>query len=305
MSPELIISLLTFGLLAAGLMALFTYLDRRYRRYLVARWLPPREQQPDQSRAIRSWYRTALKLGRLALPKEERRRKPVRRQLTLAGYRGEQALIRYYGLRLLLALGLGFIYLVVSGLSGHWDARHLVMAFLPMGLGYYLPSLWLRYAIKSRQRRIFLELPDVLDLLLICIEAGLSFDMALDRVSRELKGIAPVLSAEFSQFFFEIKSGLPRREVMHNLAQRNDESSLTSVVNVLLQSNKFGTDVAEALRVYIRSTRTQRRQMAEEKGAKISVRLLFPMIMLIMPALIIVVLGPAGINILERVRDGF
>jgi tight adherence protein C len=299
-------TLITFLVVAAGLMWLYANGEIRYRRYiLIKRLRPGHPDAPEKKRWEGPWRQVTARLGRLAIPKEEQEQNSIRKLLTIAGYRSDQAVARFFGFKMMLALSMGLVYLLGITLSGALGAKNLVVTFLPMGLGYYLPGLWLRYRAALRRRQIFRELPDVLDLLLICIEAGLSFDMALYRVSRELNVIAPVLSAEFSQFFFEIKSGLPRRRVMTNLAERNGEQSLTSVVNVLLQSSKFGTDIAEALRVYIHSMRTERHQLAEEKGAKMSTRLIFPMVVLIMPALIIVVLGPAMINIIERLRGGF
>jgi tight adherence protein C len=306
MTATLTIALATFLTVAASLMGLYFYLESRYRRYVLAKLLrggaPAR---PVRQRLEAPWHDIALRLGRLAIPKEEHQRHTIRQLLTVAGYRDPQAVTAYFGVKVLLAAGLGLLYLILTAAAGALDAKNLVVAFLPIGLGYYLPGFWLRYRVERRRRQIFRELPDVLDLLLICIEAGLSFDMALFRVSRELSDIAPVLSAEFGQYFFEIKSGLPRRQVMADLAARNGEQSLTSVINVLLQSSKFGTDIAEALRIYIQSMRTERRQLAEEKGAKMSTRLVFPMVVLIMPALIIVILGPALINIFERLQQGF
>jgi tight adherence protein C len=126
--------------------------------------------------------------------------------------------------------------------------------------------------------------------------------MALFRVSREMGNVAPLLAREFGQYFLETQSGLPRKKVLKNLAERNGVNSLNSIVNVLIQSAKLGTDIAEALRVYSESLRRNRQKRAEEKGAKISTNLTFPLIMLIMPALLIVVLGPALINFLNNFR---
>lgn len=307
MLSKMIIPVLTFIGVAAVLMGLYLYAENRYRRYLLSRRLLPESAggRPLRHRLESPWHRLALRLGRLTIPKEEQERSSIRKLLTIAGYRSDQAVTWYFGLKLMLALSLGLIYLVLTTLSGSLAPRSLVLAFIPVAVGYYAPGLWLRHRINTRRRRIFSELPDVLDLLLICIEAGLSFDAALLRVSRELKAIAPVLSAEFGQFFFEINSGLPRRQVMTGLAQRNGEPGLANVVNVLLQSSRFGTDIAEALRTHIHSMRTERRQLAEEKGAKMSTRLIFPLVVLIMPALIIVILGPAALNVIEQLKDGF
>jgi len=174
-----------------------------------------------------------------------------------------------------------------------------------LAAGYYLPAAVLRRQASARSRKIRQELPDVLDLLKICIEAGLSLDSALFRVGRDLKDIAPVLSRELAQYFLEIQSGLPRKEVLSSLAERNQVNALSGVVNVLIQSSRLGTDIAEALEVYSASLRTERMQAAQEQGAKVSTKLTFPMIFLILPALLIVILGPAMINMLDRLSRLF
>ena len=131
------------------------------------------------------------------------------------------------------------------------------------------------------------------------MEAGLSFDMAFLRVSSELAKIAPVLSKEFSQYYLEVQSGLPRMEVLKNLAERNGEKNLNSVVQVLLQSFKLGTDVASSLRIYAESLRTERLQKAKEKSAKLSVKLTFVTVLLILPAYILIVIGPVIVKIIS------
>jgi len=200
---------------------------------------------------------------------------------------------------------LGGLYLAAVLLTGHLRYQDAVVVFLPLAVGYGLPVLLLNIRIRSRQAEIFRELPDALDLVLICLEAGLNFDTALYRVSQELIHLSPVLSAEFGQYFLEIQSGLPRRTVLQHLAKRNGVENLTAVVGILLQSIRFGTNIADSLRVHIQSMRTQRRQIAEEAGAKISTRLTFPMVLLILPALFIIILGPAILNVFEKFKGGF
>ena len=162
---------------------------------------------------------------------------------------------------------LGFtLFLSLYGLS----LQGLAMGYAFLVVGHFAPRWYLAQKVKRRRREIFRELPDALDILLICIHAGLSFDRALIRVSGELKHIAPALSTEFEIYFYEVESGIPREQALAKLAQRNEEDSLTAVVNVLAQSVRFGTDIAEALRVYTESLRVERRQIAEEKRRKAS-----------------------------------
>jgi tight adherence protein C len=309
MNATLLIVSLTFVLVTGGTLALYAYLEERYRRFMVTKRIFGSEKEAkafEKERMEESgWFQTVRSLGLMATPKSEKELITIRRLLSHAGYRSPHAVMLYFGLKLGLALAFGGFYLLAIFASGTLGIRPFLFSFFFLGAGYYLPGALLKMRIASRQQAILKELPDALDLLLICIEAGLSFDMALHRVSREMGNVSPILSREFSQYFLETQSGLPRKQVLKNLADRNGVNSLSSIVNVLIQSSTFGTDMAEALRVYSESMRRERQKKAEEKGAKIATKLTFPMIMLIMPALLLVVLGPALINFLNNFQGNF
>lgn len=307
MNLPLIISSLVFLLVFSGFMIAYAYLEEKYWRTVIARRLfgNTREAVDMVARLRAPWMQTVQRLGESAVPKDQSAIAHIRRLLNYAGFRDPQATTVYFGIRIGGMLALGALYLFFSLVTGHLGFADAVLIFLPLAGGYYLPALLLQVRIRSRQRQIFRELPDALDLVLICLEAGLNFDLALFRVSRELAKVSPVMAEEFGQYFLEIQSGLPRKTVLANLSERNGVESLDSVVGVMLQSIRFGTNIAEALRVHIKSMRTRRRQLAEEQGAKISTRLTFPMVMLILPVLFIVILGPALINIYERIKGGF
>ena len=298
------IMILTFFLVTGSSMLLYLYLDGRYRRWVIAKRIFGSEKKADEFEKERlkdsQWALFIKSLGVMATPKKEKELVSIRRLLSYADFRASDSVTFYFGLKLGMALLFGGLYLAFIILTGNSGFRHLLFAFFPLGLGYYLPGALLKARISARAEKIRRELPDALDLLLICIEAGLSFDMALFRVSREMDNVTPILSREFSRFFLETQSGLPRKKVLENLAERNGVNSLDSIVNVLIQSSKFGTDIAEALRIYSNSLRHERQKNAEEKGAKISTKLTFPLIMLIMPALLIVILGPAIINLMSN-----
>ncbi|NLI82310.1 MAG: type II secretion system F family protein [Deltaproteobacteria bacterium] len=290
---------------------LYRWADREFRARSLLRRL-----EPERERGLRlltgEWFQAAVSrvlvpLGQVAAPRDEGALSALRRSMRQAGYRATAypAVEFYFGLRVVLGLALGFLYLAGLIWGGEWGGKSLLYTFLPLSAGYYAPAAVLRGQASVRSKKIWKELPDVLDLLKICIEAGLSLDSALHRVSRELKDIAPVLSRELAQYFLEIQGGLPRKEVFVKLAERNQVNALTGVVNVLLQSTRLGTDIAEALQVYSVSLRTERMQAAEEQGARISTKLTFPMILFILPALLIVILGPALINMLERLERVF
>jgi len=307
MNLPLLIAAVVFLAVFGGLMSTYVFLEEKYWRTILARRLfgNTREAMVMVDRLRAPWLRTAQRLGRAAVPRETSTVAEIRRLLSYGGFRDPQAVTVYFGIRIGAMLILGGLYLFFALVTGHLRYSDAVVVFLPLAAGYYLPALLLQIRIRSRQKEIFRELPDALDLVLICLEAGLSFDLALYRVSRELTKVSPVMSEEFGQYFLEIQSGLPRRAVLDNLAGRNGVESLTSVVGVLVQSIRFGTNIADSLRVHIRSMRTRRRQIAEEQGAKMSTRLTFPMVMLILPALFIVIMGPALINIYERIQGGF
>jgi tight adherence protein C len=246
-------------------------------------------------------------LGRIAAPKDEDALAVTTRKIRQAGYASSRfpPVFVFFGLRIFSALFLSALQLSAVLAFGKFGAQSLIQIFFPLAVGYCLPALVLNRQASARTERILKEIPDVLDLLKICIEAGLSLDGSLHRVHKELKDIAPTLSKELAQYFLEVQSGLPRKEVLLNLARRNQVNALTGVVNVFLQSSRLGTDIAEALEVYSNSLRSERMQAAEEQGGKVGPKLTLPMILLILPALMIVILGPAMINLLERLRTVF
>lgn len=301
------VAVFIFFFIVGGLMALWIRLEEKYRRYLLVRRLfkTARERLEAEKRLSRAAMNRLLEsLGRPVMPRSEAELIGIRRRLSYAGYRSGNAAVRYFGIRVGAGLVAGALYLSGLMMAGALNPRSLLMVFLPLALGYYLPAFLLSLHISSRQRQIFRELPDTLDLILICLEAGVGFDAALERVSREIAGVSSVLSEELARYFSEIRGGLSRKQALARLADRNGVPALTSVVNVLIQSARFGTDIAETLRVYIRSMRTERRQESEEKAAKISTKLTFPMVMLILPALFLIILGPAVINIFEQIQKG-
>ncbi len=297
-----VVFLLVFGVLISG----YLYVEEKYWRAILARrfYGETSEAEDMVSRLRAPWLRAAQSLGQSAMPRETDSMALLKNRLSYAGFREPEAVAVLYGIRMGLMLLFGALYLAAALITGHLRYQDAALIFLPLAAGYFLPTILLSMRIKSRQKQIFSELPDALDLVLICLEAGLSFDAALYRVSRELADVSPVLATEFSQYFLEVQSGLPRKTVLSHLEERNGVESLTTVVGVLLQSIRFGTNIADSLRVHIQSMRTQRRQMAEEEGAKMSTRLTFPMVLLILPALFIVILGPAILNVYEKIKGG-
>jgi len=231
-----------------------------------------------------------------ALPLSADRATSTRLLLMQAGYRESRAMTIYTGMRVAGAL-LGFGICLVSGIG---ITSPLLLLGGPL-LGFFLPRFLLKRAIAKRQMRIRLGLPDALDLTVICVEAGLGLDQALMRVAEDLQHAHPELSEELKLVNLEMRAGKPRTEAMKNLAQRTGVEDIRSLVSVLIQTDRFGTSVAQALRVHSDSLRTERRQRAEEQAAKTTIKLVPPLVIFVLPSVIFVTLGPAVIQLVRTV----
>ncbi len=250
---------------------------------------PKTEAKP----AIRERMQQALDPLSRALPVSPTNVSQTRTWLIQAGYRNEQHVTIYRGLRVLFA-ALGFI--TVFAFTGFNSPLMLVGM---TGLGFFLPRFLLKRKLAERQRRIRIGLPDGLDLTVICVEAGLSLDQAMMRVGEDLRHSHPELSAEFHLFDLETRAGKPRVEALRNLAARTGVDDIRSLVGTLIQTDRFGTSVAQALRVHSDSLRTERRQRAEEQAAKTTVKMIIPLVLFVMPSLIFVTVGPAVIQLMH------
>ena len=231
------------------------------------------------------------------LPKSQAEQSIVKQRLIRAGYRDESAIKTFYGAKVLLPLTL----CAAVTLTG---ATHLVGPFflyvLCLGVGFLAPDFWLGNRIKKRQGRISRGLPDVLDLLVICIEAGLSLDQATVRASEELKLAQPELCDELMVVVLEQRAGRPRTDSWKHMAERTGEENCRNLVSMLVQAEQFGTSIAKTLRIHSDTLRTKRMQEVEEAASKTTIKLLFPLVLFIFPALFLVVLGPAVIIIMEN-----
>jgi tight adherence protein C len=233
------------------------------------------------------------KLGN-AVPKSPSEMSKLRLRMVHAGYRRSDAIVLFLGVRAGCALA-AFAFLAAPFLF----RTSVPVALLGAGLGYVLPGIALARLAKGRQHRVRLATPDALDLLVVSVEAGLGLDQALQRVSDELSSVHPELSEDLRLINLEMRAGKPRAEALHNLAARTGVDDLISLVAILVQTDKFGTSVAQALRVYSDVLRTKRRQRAEEAAAKTAVKMVFPLVICIFPAIWIVTIGPAAIKFME------
>jgi tight adherence protein C len=236
---------------------------------------------------------TLKRLGNVA-PRSTSEMGRLRQRLVAAGFRSNEALIVFFGIRLGAALGL-FALLATPVLI----QPNLPIALVACLLGYILPAMALARLAQRRQHRIRLGLPDALDLLVVCVEAGLGLDQALQRVGAELEFAHPDLCDELRLINLELRAGKPRAEALHNLAERTGVDDVASLVAMLVQTDKFGTSVANSLRVFSDTLRTKRRQRAEEAAAKTGVKMVFPLVVCIFPAIWIVTIGPAAIRFIQ------
>lgn len=229
-----------------------------------------------------------------ALPKSPSEVSETRGWLMQAGYRETRHLSIYFGLRGFLAAA-GLVLVVFTG----WGQSNPTLFIALPALGYFLPRFVLKRMIKARQMAIRLALPDALDLTVICVEAGLGLDQSLQRVAQELKSSHVELSDELGLVHLEMRAGKARAEALRNLALRTGVDDVRALVAVLVQTDRFGTGISQALRVHSDALRTERRQRAEEAAAKVSVKMVPVLVFLIFPAMFFVSLGPAAIAIIR------
>ena len=249
--------------------------------------------KPEEKPAFKERIEQALDPLSKAIPLSPGEVSRARRWLIQAGYREERHLTIYVGSRLACAL-FGFALVVAS--SGFTSPVLLISV---TAFGFFLPRLALKRIIRNRQQRIKLALPDALDLTVICVEAGLALDQAMMRVGQDLRHAHPELSDEFHLVNLEMRAGKPRAEALRNLVDRSGVDDIRSLVGTLIQTDRFGTSVAQALRVHSDSLRTERRQRAEEQAAKTTIKMVLPLVLFVLPSIIFVTLGPAVIQLVR------
>jgi tight adherence protein C len=233
-------------------------------------------------------------------PKSEMELSKLKSKLSYAGFRGESAGSIFLGLKFAgLMAGLfigGSALLSLKGVN----QKSLIFSICIAGGLFYLPDMIVGFLGSKRKQSIFLALPDVLDLMVVCVEAGLGLDQAMRKVAEELKYTYRTLAGEFALCNFQLQMGRPRSEVLHDLGARTGVQDLKAISSVLIQAERFGTSVAQALRVQSDSMRTRRRQIAEEKAAKTAVKLIFPLVIFIFPGIFVVLVGPAAISMVRE-----
>jgi len=287
--------LAVFLLVASGGLLLF------YREVMLQRISEVIHPRPKEKSITSVVQQAKSSIGNLMesvenlMPKSDKEVSIVLQRLTRAGYRNESAVKIFYGCKVVTPILLSAIALV-TGLASLAPFTVYLMA---LGGGFLAPDFWLGKKISKRQKKINRGLPDVLDLLVICMEAGLSLDQATARTAKELSQSQPELCDELNIVVLEQHAGRGRADAWKNMAERTAVESVRNLVSMLVQTEQFGTSIAKVLRVHSDSLRTQRVQMIEEMASKTSVKLVFPLVLFIFPALFLVTLGPAAIVMVE------
>jgi tight adherence protein C len=287
-----------FLLIVSGGLLLF------YREEMLQRISEAINPRPKQKSLLTAIQQTGLSISGVVehfenvLPKTQAEVSVTLQRLQRAGYRDESAVKIFYGSKVLVPLLLCALALV----TGLGAKSPFFVYGLALVLGFVGPDFWLGKRISTRQKRLRLGLPDVLDLLVICIEAGLSMDQATARTVVELKKAQPEMCDELGIVVLEQRAGRPRSEAWKHMAERTDVDCVRNLVSMMVQAEQYGTSVAKILRVHGDTLRTQRVQAVEEAAAKTSVKLVFPLVLFIFPSLFVVALGPAFISMMDSLK---
>lgn len=309
MELPVVVALVTFLAVMLSGTALYLYLERKE---LVETWRRRAEGHGEglkaeqlsgnildaahaQLQAVLEWF------AKWNQPSNVEETKATRRLLVTAGYRSRKAPVFFIGSKLLLAVVLVILLAMVPvKLLGFPSTTTLLFYYICLAAcGYYAPSLWLRRVIADRQDALQRAIPDALDLMVVCVEAGLGLDQAIGRVGQEVSQAHPALGDELNILSQELRTGVQRQAALRNLAHRTDLEEVRNLVALLVQTDRFGTSIGQALRVHADSMRTKRRLKAEELAAKLPVKLLLPLIFFIFPSMFIVTIGPACIRMVR------
>ncbi|NOY42017.1 MAG: type II secretion system F family protein [Planctomycetes bacterium] len=239
-------------------------------------------------------------LAKPLLPKTSEEVSKAKNKLDQAGFRTENATEIYWSLKM---VGLVVGFFIGGGavvLTRGLNTDSLTYAGIIAGVAFFLPEVILWLITRSRKDNIFYGLPDALDLMVVCVESGLGLDQAMRKVAEEMKKTYRIIADEFSLCNLQLQMGRARNEVLHDLGVRTGVDDLKSLAAILIQADKFGSSIAQALRVQSDSMRTRRSQLAEEKAAKTAVKLIFPLVLFIFPAIFIVLVGPAAITMINE-----
>lgn len=254
-------------------------------------------QGPGKAAWASQVAKAAAPVAKLATPTDEEEISRIRARFMHAGFRNPSAPVIFFGLKAVLAIGLPLLLIAFTNVMSAKGYLPLLALLVAAALGYYLPNVVLSRLTQARQLEMFEAFPDALDLIIVCVEAGLSLDAAIARSGSEMKVRSPVMADELHLVELELRLGVTRDRALRNLAARTGLEEISSFVAMLLQADRFGTSIADSLRVQADTLRVRRRQRAEEMAAKIPLKMLFPLIFFIFPSLMLVLMGPAMIQV--------
>ncbi len=303
---------LSFALIAFALVAGSMFLSG----VLLLRWLPGLRRErltapivdaaPDTilrwQTARAGWQRLVERLGRLAGPREGARLSNLRRRLAWAGHHDPRAVSVFMGVKVALVLALALAY-PLSGLLTQRVVPNLLLYSVMLGAaGFFIPNLWLHRRAKARQEDVTNALPDVLDLLTVCVEGGMGFDAALARVAEQPESRKSAFHQELVRMIHEMRAGRPRQEALRALADRCGVQEVNAMVSVFIQTDRLGTSMGKTLRVHADSSRVERRHRAEARAYVAPLKMIFPTALFLMPAFMLVAMGPSLLKILAALN---
>ena len=301
-SPQTLFVVLTgvtvflFGLLIVGV---FFNASDPLRRRLSSAAEQDAAKTIDSRKTKRDFTGVINPVACYILPQDGEERSRVATRLIHAGFRSEKALTYFYGLKTLLALGLPICMFIATSWLPHWTIGNVLFALLFAAfVGISLPNIVLEKMKESRLKKLRNGFPDALDLLVVCVEAGLGLGAAIERVARDLDVSHPELAEELRLVNVEMRTGVERPTALRNLADRTGLADIRGLVGLLVQTMRFGTSVADALRAYSEEFRDKRMQKAEEQAAMIGTKLIFPLVSCLFPAFFIVAVGPAAMRMI-------
>ena len=298
-----------------AMLLLFVGLDQYIRQNAKARELIEKLRESGKNRNVSNREKSSSEikdtaqnpilnflslLGKRLIPEQSADYTQMRTRFLMAGLRRSNVPALFWGSKFLFAFFLPIcFFLGITFLKPVDGSTKLFASCFLAFSGYYLPDIWLRMKTSARKKKIFEGIPDALDLLVVCVETGMGLDAAINRVAKEIKLSNEVLSEELHILNLEIRAGKARQDALRNLAERTGIEDIHSLVTLLIQADKFGTSIAQSLRVFSDSFRTKRFQKAEEIAAKLPVKLMVPLIFFVFPSLFVVILGPAAIRIYQ------
>lgn len=279
----------------------------------IKRRIAGRRSDQDDAAAIRRKAKETVankmvkKVARQAMrpvmPKDAEEMSKLRIRLSNAGFRQDNAATMFLASKTTIAVGAAIIAALYAWAKGDTVGSGAGFVLFWTAVGFMAPNLWLKMAATKRQEQVRNGIPDSLDLMVISVEAGLALDAALQRVGDEMKNVHPSLAEEFQIVTLESQMGVPRSEALSNLADRTGVSEVRSLVAIVNQAERFGTSIARALRIQADTLRTKRRQQAEERAQKTTVKLMVPLILFIFPAILVVLAGPAALKLIETMSN--